>query len=268
MTGDATMKKKTIVKMLILSLAAVMMLSVFGCNNDPVVSPTDPPEITPSPTPEPEETEMEKREKELPEAEKKAVETAEATYKSLLSEIDITEEQMAEALVFEGNTKRVEDVIVKALMGEKVTVGLLGDSIPSGAGASESSKTLGNRIFNFFCSAFHPLNTDSNAEFVNASIGSNSLSNITFRMDDDLLAHKPDLVIYTVWTMHDSTYDKIAYESTIKRILDTGAALIVEVVTADNGTNNTNLFKAIAEHYNIPFVSWAKAFKTAKFKWS
>lgn len=295
--------KKTLVKILAAFLALTMLIPFAGCQNDTPKKPnsgieeTDDKdktketekEVAPdetkegtvvkeltvesiytakSPT-EPGQFDARYVSDKLTKAGKASVERAKKHFFNMVAEEALlTYEMMIPSQLSYGNSARVAEVMRRSINGEKVTIGLLGDSIPAGAGASETSKTLGGQIIDFWNDSFHPEGKEGNAEFVNASIGSNSLLNVCHRMDDDLLSHNPDLVVMTAWSTHDAVYDKAAFESMIARMLDKGIAVIVCIVCDSMGKNNTVLFKEIAEGYSVPFVSWAEAFKKNELMWS
>ena len=162
-----------------------------------------------------------------------------------------------------GDYARIANVMRKAKRGEKVTVGILGDSICYGAGASSTYRGFAALINNWWTNVFGY----ENINYVNASIGSNSLTNIVHRMDDDLLSHNPDIVIFGVHCFHDSTDDSIAMESIIKRMLDRNIAVLCVVLTTSNGANDHTRLAPVAQHYNVPVVSFANAFVKSGLSW-
>ena len=161
-----------------------------------------------------------------------------------------------------GDAVRVANVIRKACNGEKIKVGVLGDSIGQGAGASPVGQSFANRVFDWWTAVFG----SDRVELVNASIGSNTLTNIVHRMDSDLLSKNPDIVFVSAWDCHASE-DNFAIESILKRLLDKGIAVVLVQVTASNGMNRYSLFADVARHYKVPLISYANAYEKSDYTW-
>ena len=164
----------------------------------------------------------------------------------------------------QGDYSRIANVLRKAKNGNSVTIGILGDSISAGYLASPLANGYAFLVKNWWENVFG----SENVRFVNASIGSNTLTNIVHRMDDDLLSQNPDLVVFGAWKFHNSPDDNNAMESILKRLLDQNIAVIYLQLCATNGDNWDSTMAPIARHYNIPVVSFANAYKKSGLSWS
>lgn len=185
-------------------------------------------------------------------------------------------------------TDRLNAVFAKAQSGQPITIAAIGGSITEGAGAnvmsgvSVSAESLGvtvngttyenskyvDRVANWFAGKFE--NTTVNK--VNAGFSGTPSFLGTFRLEHDVLSHNPDLIIveFSVNDLGnyqlDEGYMLDAYESVIRKSLESGAA-VVAVFTVNNLTYQTtnignswqNYHKLIADHYNIPTVSYHNA---------
>ena len=185
-------------------------------------------------------------------------------------------------------TDRLAAVFAKAQNGQPITIAAIGGSITEGAGAnvmsgvSVSAESLGvtvngttyenskyvDRVANWFASKFE--NTTVNK--VNAGFSGTPSFLGTFRLEHDVLSHNPDLIIveFSVNDLGnyqlDQGYMLDAYESVIRKSLESGAA-VVAVFTVNNlyytstniGNSWQNYHKLIADHYNIPTVSYHNA---------
>ena len=183
----------------------------------------------------------------------------------LAGEAGFTYAQLLPSQISMGNSARVADVMRRSLAGESIRIGILGDSIGEGAGASAADRSWAQRIRSYWNASFHPVGREGNADFVNASIGSNTLTHIVHRMGSDLLDRKPDIVFFSEWIFHDRTWDCRAFESILYRLLDSGCAVVAVIVTGENGANSTDDFTAVTAYYDIPTVSYAEAFDRAGF---
>jgi len=120
-------------------------------------------------------------------------------------------------------------------------------------------------------------------EFIGAGIGGNKIYDLYLRMDDDVLAKSPDIVIIyigvnDVWHKRTSgtgtDYDKFEkfYNAVIKKLMDKGVkvilatpAVIGERIDSTNELDGdlnrySNLIRTIAEKNKLPLVDLRKSF--------
>ena len=183
------------------------------------------------------------------------------------------------------DTARLNAVFEKAESGHPITIAAIGGSITEGAGynvmdgVSVSAEDLGvtvngstyqnskyvDRVVNWFDAKFE----NSTVTKVNAGISGTPSFFGTFRLENDVLSHNPDLVIveFSVNDLGnyqlDEGYMLDAYESVVRKCLENGSAVIT-VFTVNNISNNIGnswqtYHKAIADHYNVPTISYHNA---------
>lgn len=176
------------------------------------------------------------------------------------------------------NFNRLRNVFAKAAAGEAVTVAGLGGSITAGASAKSKAEAGNNarayteelggemcwfdRTVEWFREAF----ANTQITGVNAGIGSTPSFLGTFRMEQMVLGHQPDLVFVEFSVNDPSTVHNLlegeifdAYESVIRKCLETGAAVVQIFMTDKDNVTLQAVHNRIAEHYGIPTVSYANA---------
>lgn len=176
------------------------------------------------------------------------------------------------------NHAAVKRVLEKAARGENITFAAIGGSITQGASAKatatggnnakEFTEELGgencwfNRTADWFRTRFP--NTKINA--VNAGIGATPSFLGTFRLEEMVLAHKPDLVTVEFSVNDPSTFPNLleteifeAYESVVRRCLEAGIA-VIQIFMNDQGNNGLQaVHSEIAKHYQVPSISYHNA---------
>jgi len=217
-----------------------------------------------------------------------AVASLEATLNLTHSEYTAAINRASEFNTASTSTDRLNAVFEKAQNGQSITIAAIGGSITEGAGSnvmsgvSVSAEELGvtisgstyqnskyfDRVVNWFNTEFKA----SEVKKINAGISGTPSFFGTFRLENDVLKYNPDLVIveFSVNDLGnyqlDSGYMLDAYESVIRKCLDNGSAVIA-VFTVNNLTYQTtnignswqSYHKAIADHYNIPTISYHNA---------
>ena len=173
---------------------------------------------------------------------------------------------------------RLQRVFCKSAHGEKITIAAIGGSITEGA-LAKSGDTVGNnateyteqlggekcwfeRVGDWFCEQFP--NTKINT--INAGIGATSSFLGVFRLEEMVLAHQPDLVFveFSVndpsaipYLLKDEIYE--SYEAIIRRCLELGIAVMPVFLTGPDGNSIQSIHSEIADHYNIPAISYKNA---------
>lgn len=178
----------------------------------------------------------------------------------------------------DANHAAVKRVLEKAARGEEITFAAIGGSITQGASARstatggnnarEFTEALGgemnwfNRTTAWFRSHFP--NTKINA--INAGIGATPSFLGTFRLEEMVLSHKPDLVTVEFSVNDPSTFPNLleteifeAYESVVRRCLEAGVA-VIQIFMNDEGNNGLQcVHSQIAKHYQVPSISYHNA---------
>lgn len=154
-----------------------------------------------------------------------------------------------------GNQAGIQKVLQRARQGERLTIGFLGGSITQGSLATEPKFCYAYRVYEWWRKTF------PRAEFVylNAGIGATDSQFGCARVEDDLLAYRPDFVIVEFSVNDDSTPHYLeTYEGLIRRICGADwspAVLLVHNVRYDNGANAQLIHGKVARYYELPAVS-------------
>lgn len=172
------------------------------------------------------------------------------------------------------NLARLQAVFAKAARGEKITVAGIGGSITQGAAAKTPkndpayTEALGgeacwfNRTVEWFKKTF------PNAEItgINAGIGATPSFLGTFRLQRMVLDHQPDLIFVEFSVNDPSTRPNLlegewldAYESVVRRSLESGAAVMQIFMNDQYGIGMQNVHRPVAEHYGVPCISYHNA---------
>ena len=173
---------------------------------------------------------------------------------------------------------RLRRLFCKAARGEDITIAAIGGSITEGAHAKTWNDTGNNapqfnssldgekcyfeRIGDWFCAQFP--NTKVNT--INAGIGATPSFLGTFRLDQMVINHHPDLVLIE-FSVNDISADDFllkneifeSYESIIRRLLEIGIAVIIVVTMNQFGNSFQSYHLELADHYNIPAISYQNA---------
>lgn len=211
-----------------------------------------------------------------------------AKYDGILSTLsrafDIREEAVRAAVLRsysfdeKDNNDRIRKVLQKAARGEKVVVAGLGGSITQGAtcksngdrgnNAREFTEELGGEScwFNRTVAWFRESYPNAEIEGINAGIGATPSFLGTFRLEQMVLQHKPDLVFVEFSVNDPSTFNNLleneifdAYESVVRRCLEAGVA-VIQIFMNDQGYNGLQrVHSKIAVHYNVPSISYHNA---------
>ena len=105
---------------------------------------------------------------------------------------------------------------------------ILGGSITQGCNATKFEECYASRTYKWFKDTFNNVNV----EYVNAGVGATGSIIGVHRVEEQVLSKNPDIVFIDFAVNDKNTiYDKIAYESLIRRILSTqNPPAIIEVL--------------------------------------
>ena len=182
----------------------------------------------------------------------------------------ITQEMINNSLVSKGDILRITNVIDKARKGQDITIAFLGGSITQGCNATAKENCYVNRTYSWFKNTFK----DINIECINAGVGATGSIIGVHRVEKQVLAYKPD-IIFIDFAVNDKNtiYDKIAYESLIRKILSNeNYPAIIEVFMSNfDGSNVQEQQIEIGKKYNIPMISFRdtvqKEIKDGNLNW-
>ena len=174
-------------------------------------------------------------------------------------EFKITEDMIKNSIVSKGDISRIVQVMNKAKNGQDICVAFLGGSITQGCNATKFEECYASRTYKWFKDTFNNVNV----EYVNAGVGATGSIIGVHRVEEQVLSKNPDIVFIDFAVNDKNTiYDKIAYESLIRRILSTqNPPAIIEVfMTNFDGSNVQEQQIEIGRKYKIPMISKSHGF--------
>ena len=181
------------------------------------------------------------------------------------------EKMLKESLVYRGDTSKVKRVIEKAYRGEDIVVAFLGGSITQGCNATNHENCYANKTYLWFKNRFPEINV----KYINAGIGATGSIIGVHRVEEQVLSKNPDIVFVDFAVNDkDNKYNKIAYDSLIRRILSHNSkpALIEVFMSTDVLKNVQEQQVEIGKRYDVPMVSFRDAIRNeindGKLKWS
>ena len=196
-----------------------------------------------------------------------------------ISENDVNNAIIRSYIVDEDETNnRLRRVFCKAARGEEITVVAIGGSITEGAAAKsygeagnnarEYNDDLGGekcyfeRVGDWFNAKF----PNSKINTINSGIGATPSFLGTFRLDQMVINHNPDLV-FIEFAVNDPSANQFllkdeifeSYESIIRRLLEKGIAVMIVVLVNEQGNSHQKIHLELANHYNLPAISYHNA---------
>ena len=183
------------------------------------------------------------------------------------STLNITKDSLDKGIYTFGNTSGLKDVIRKAINKEEITVCTFGGSITRGASHHLPPKE--GLECNFEPKKYIDVICDFLEEMfgcktvrINAGIGATDSVFATHRIKEDVLKYNPDLVI-NEWCCNDGAqfiYKQATYESVVRKLLQSGCALILVSFGEKDGTSSQSVHEPVSRHYNVPHLSYRDAF--------
>lgn len=191
--------------------------------------------------------------------------SAEVTEAAESSEVDpsvpvnleegVTDKMYSRAIMNEGNITRLAAAMKKAQNGEEITVGVIGGSITQGSLASSPANCYASKFNDWWVNKF----PNAKVNFVNAGIGGTNSYLGVHRVDDQLLAYDPDVVIVEFSVNDgDKVMNRYSYDSLVRKILghSTNPAVMLLFTTMEDGTSLQDVHKEIGEAYDLPMISY------------
>lgn len=170
----------------------------------------------------------------------------------------VSDKMYGRAIMSEGNLARLAAAMKKARDGGEVTVGVIGGSITQGSLASVPDNCYASKFADWWRNKF----PEAKVNFVNAGIGGTDSYLGVHRVDEQLLAYDPDVVIVEFSVNDtDKLMNSFSYESLVRKILShsTEPAVMLLFTTMDNGTSMQDTHKATGQAYNLPMISYHDA---------
>ena len=167
----------------------------------------------------------------------------------------LTDAMYQRALLNEGNKARLASVMKRAENGEKITVGTIGGSITQGSLASNPDNCYASLFYKYWKEKF----PSTEVEFVNAGIGGTNSYLGVHRVEPQLLAYEPDVVIVEFSVNDgDRLMNKYSYDSLVRKILNAPSqpAVILLFTTQENGTSLQETHLEIGRAYDLPSLSY------------
>ena len=190
----------------------------------------------------------------------------------------ITADNLEKSILNDGNRSAVANVIKKAMDGENVTIVTFGGSITQGAASTAQPSSITHTFTDtrnysqlmgdWFKSVF-----GNNVTVKNAGIGATDTPYAIHRMNMDVMAFNPDMVIVE-WDKNDvngDTYKQATYENMLRKFIDKGVAVVMLGLCGKNTGGDDSSIKMhvpLAEKYDLPYISYRDAFgdKTNSYK--
>lgn len=180
----------------------------------------------------------------------------------------VTQRQMKLAVPWAGmDESALYNVMRKAQSGQKVTIAFIGGSITKGTvsrGTRDGTFRKKLTYVDYFSDWWYKKFPRADLRFVNAGISATDSYLGVHRVQNDVLAKKPDLVVVE-FAVNDkkTSYHKQAYENLVRKILaaDSKPAVMLLFMSKLNGKNCQLQQSQIGKHYNLPMVSYANVMK-------
>lgn len=160
----------------------------------------------------------------------------------------------------ETNYYRAQKLLEKASRGENLTIGVVGGSMTAGANAEPmATNCYGVRLKTWFEKQY-----SINVDLINIGIGSTNSYFGCIRAEEKLLRYNPDLIVieYAVNDQLDDVYLEF-YEGLIRKCWKNPGepAVISLMLCTQAGISRIERQVPIAQHYNLPIVSYSDAIK-------
>jgi len=170
-----------------------------------------------------------------------------------------TEPMKQRGLVSTGDVARIQSVLAKARRGEPICVAAIGGSITAGG---QNTKDPERRYVRQVAAWFEKTFPGLKVRFVNAGIGATNSGYGAARVQRDVIAHQPDLVVVE-YAVNDSTGGEMdeSYEGVLRQLLNssTNRAVIALSFMHKDGKNAQAGQVALGRHYGLPMISFRDA---------
>jgi lysophospholipase L1-like esterase len=169
--------------------------------------------------------------------------------------MDLTEEMKKNSIVNKGDVSRILKLFNKGKRGGDINIGFFGGSITQGCHAKVHENSYAYKTYLWFKEKFK----DSNVKYINAGVGATGSIIGVHRVKEQMLEINPDIV-FIDFAVNDkeNIYNKIAYESLVRRLLkaENKPAIVEVFMSTDDGHNVQEQQIKIGEKYNIPMISY------------
>jgi hypothetical protein len=165
------------------------------------------------------------------------------------------------AIVVQGNSRRLDGLFGKCRGKDTVRVGFIGGSITGGALAPSPDRRYSSLLVEFLGKAC------PHAEFleINAGVGATNSRFGVSRLEDDILAARPDLIVIE-FAVNDDHSDPAGTAETIEAMVrkcmrgSSAQAILFQTMDIHGSKVNHDVQAAIGRHYEVPVISYHAAF--------
>lgn len=184
----------------------------------------------------------------------------------------VTEAMRQRSLVSAGDPARIQAVLAKARRGEPICVAAIGGSITAGGEHTEDPmRRYVQQLAKWFENMFPGLKV----RFVNAGIGATNSGYGALRVQRDVIAHQPDLVVveYAVNDRNGIAKLDESYEGVLRQLLSSSPdRAVIELFFMHKDAKSAQLEQeALGRHYGLPMISFRDAvwpeLQAGKLKW-
>ncbi len=186
------------------------------------------------------------------------------------AEAGVTQEMLDRAIPSTEGTARLAKVMEKAARGEDINIVTIGGSVTQGYGIDVPEERYANIVYSWWEEAF----PQANVNFTNAGIGGTGSIFGVHRLERDVYAHDPDVLIVE-FAVNDKNDESVgtdeSFEALIRKVLleRPNTAIIALFMVARYCDSPYQ--KPIAEAYGIPMISFREAFlpelDSGRFTW-
>lgn len=154
-----------------------------------------------------------------------------------------------------GNLYRMKELMKRAEQGDRITLAFLGGSITQGSVSSQYTNCYAYLVYDWFVRRF----PKTAFTYVNAGVGGTTSQFGVSRVEEDVLAFKPDFVIIE-FSVNDENNDfyRETYEGLVRKVYGNAfapAVLLVHNIFYDTGVSAEEKHREIGFHYQLPSVS-------------
>lgn len=154
-----------------------------------------------------------------------------------------------------GNLYRMKKLMRRARQGDRITLAFLGGSITQGSVSSQYTNCYAYLVYDWFVKRF----PKTAFTYLNAGVGGTTSQFGVSRVEEDVLAYKPDFVIIEFSVNDDNTdFYQETYEGLVRKVYGdrfAPAVLLVHNIFYDSGISAEEKHREIGTHYRLPSVS-------------
>lgn len=174
-------------------------------------------------------------------------------------ESGVTQEMLDRAVLSTEGTARLSILMEKAANGEDISIVTLGGSITAGSSAGAAENRYTNIISAWWKNNF----PEANVTLQNSGIGATGSLLGVHRLERDVLAYNPDLLVIE-YAVNDCNSEKVgtaeSFENLIRRVMTESPDTAIIVLFMVSKYNDSQYYQQpIAEAYGLPMISYRDA---------